>query len=305
MKVATRLLGFCLLLAVAFGVAVAVGGATDVKPKHGGHSGDAMSDMPGMSADAHGGDAHGGDAMSDMPGMSTAGGELPPGLAVAQGDVRLVPERTTFQAGRAAPFRFQIVDKQGRAVRDFDVEHTKRMHLIAVRRDYAGYQHVHPVMADDGTWSVPLRFDDAGVYRVFADFQLPGVGKTVLATDVFVPGDFQPQAVPAPVERTSVDGYDVTIRGAPRAGSEGTLTFAVSREGKPVAVQPYLGADGHLVALRDGDLAYLHVHPQETPGSGGPIVFMTEYPSVGTYRLFLQFKHENRIHTAAFTQEVK
>jgi hypothetical protein len=190
-------------------------------------------------------------------------------------------------------------------VRDFDVEHTKRMHMIAVRRDLTGYQHVHPVQAADGSWSVPLRFAQAGVYRVYADFTAHGQEKTTLATDVFVPGDFEPQALPAPATRVSVDGYDVALKGAPKAGAEGDLEFTVTKDGKPVAVQPYLGADGHLVALREGDLAYLHVHPQETPGSGGPIKFMTEYSSAGRYRLFLQFKHDNKIHTAAFTQEVK
>ena len=27
-------------------------------------------------------------------------------------------------------------------------------------------------------------------------------------------------------------------------------------------MEPYLGAKGHLVALREGDLAYLHIHPE-------------------------------------------
>ena len=31
---------------------------------------------------------------------------------------------------------------------------------------------------------------------------------------------------------------------------------------------------------------------------------MTEFPSEGRYRLYLQFKHEGRVHTAEFTQEV-
>jgi hypothetical protein len=83
------------------------------------------------------------------------------------------------------------------------------------------------------------------------------------------------------------------------------------REGEPVAVEPYLGAGGHLVTLRDGDLAYLHVHPSghgagehnDAP-AGEPIAFTTEFPSDGRYRLFLQFKHEGRVHTAAFTKEV-
>ena len=46
-------------------------------------------------------------------------------------------------------------------------------------------------------------------------------------------------------------------------------------------LQPYLAAYGHLVALRQGDLAYLHVHPDGEPGDGrtkaGPdIVFHTD-----------------------------
>ena len=31
---------------------------------------------------------------------------------------------------------------------------------------------------------------------------------------------------------------------------------------------------------------------------------MTEFPSEGRYRLYLQFKHEGRVHTAEFTHEV-
>jgi hypothetical protein len=73
----------------------------------------------------------------------------------------------------------------------------------------------------------------------------------------------------------------------------------VTRDGRPVAVEPYLGAKGHLVALRQGDLAFLHVHPDESS-----LRFMAEFPTAGRYRLFLQFKTQGRVHTAAFTQEV-
>ncbi len=71
-------------------------------------------------------------------------------------------------------------------------------------------------------------------------------------------------------------------------------------------LQPYLAAYGHLVALRQGDLAYLHVHPDGAPGDGrtkaGPaIVFHTTAPSDGTYRLFLDFKHGGVVRTAEFT----
>ncbi len=98
------------------------------------------------------------------------------------------------------------------------------------------------------------------------------------------------------------------MEGGETAGKEEELRFAISLQGKPVTVEPYLGAGGHLVALREGDLAYLHVHPADHGAAHGDaaerVAFMTEFPTEGRYRLFLQFKHEGKVHTAAFTQEV-
>ena len=61
----------------------------------------------------------------------------------------------------------------------------------------------------------------------------------------------------------------------------------------------YLGAKGHLVALREGDLAFLHVHPD-----ADRLRFRATFPTAGRYRLFLQFQVDRRVHTAAFTHEV-
>jgi hypothetical protein len=67
-------------------------------------------------------------------------------------------------------------------------------------------------------------------------------------------------------------------------------------------LQDYVGMRGHLVALHEGDLAYSHVHP--LAGSArGEIDFHSELQAPGRYRLFLQFKTEGRVHTAAFTAE--
>jgi hypothetical protein len=74
------------------------------------------------------------------------------------------------------------------------------------------------------------------------------------------------------------------------------------------SLQPYLGAFGHLVSLRDGDLAYLHTHPAAEAHDGdrgGPTVaFATEFPTAGSYRLFLDFKADGKVHTAEFTVTV-
>ena len=77
-------------------------------------------------------------------------------------------------------------------------------------------------------------------------------------------GLFVPVPLPAASNQASTDGYDVTLGGRPIAGQESELTFTVRRNGEPVTdLEPYLGAFGHLVSLRGGDLAYLHTHPAE------------------------------------------
>jgi len=120
-----------------------------------------------------------------------------------------------------------------------------------------------------------------------------------LGSDLSVPGELVPQPLPEPAAVAQVDGFTVALTGELAAGRESELILSVSRDGKPVTdLQPYLGAYGHLVALREGDLAYLHVHP------GDGLSFMSELPSAGRYRLFLQCKHDGVVRTAPFTLEV-
>jgi hypothetical protein len=276
-----KLAAFGGTLILLLGGGFAVGKALDPAPPRT-HEANAMTEM--KSGTGHG-------AMAADPIR---------GLAVAENGLRLVVATPAFARGRTETLRFRIVDRRGQAVRDFDVEHTKRMHLIVVRRDLTGFQHLHPRQNADGEWTVPLRLDAAGSYRVFADFSHDGEA-TTLASDLRVDGAANLVPLPAPAtEANTDDGYSVRMdEAAPHAGEEDAIRFTVLHDGKRVKVQPYLGANGHLVALREGDLAFLHVHPME-----GTTKFESTFPTVGRYRLFLQFKHAGRVHMAAFTQEV-
>jgi hypothetical protein len=226
------------------------------------------------------------------------------GLASSAAGFRFVTERTTLPVGKTTTFRFRIVDAAGRARQNFDLDGGVRLHLIVARRDFVGYQHLHPTAQADGSWSVPVELGAAGAYRAFADFDAGGA-KTVLGHDLFVPGQFAPAPLPAVRATGSADGYSVSVaHAALHAGKEGELRFLVRREGRPVpSFQSYVGHRGHLVALRDGDLAYLHVHPLPE-GGAGEIVFHAELPTAGSYRLFLQFKRDGAVHTVPFTVEV-
>jgi hypothetical protein len=274
MNVASRLAGFAAVLALVFAGAAFAGSRVDV------HPGKTATEKPAMGA-------------MDAP-------QPVRGLAVSEKGLTLELARRIVPQGKPFALAFRIVDGRGQTVRDFDVEHTKRMHFIVVRRDMTGFQHLHPTENADGTWSLPVTFREAGSYRVFADFSVGEMPYT-LADDIAVDGSVRSRALPAPAKDFDVDGLRVRLTGgAAKAGTESELGFTVTRQGRPVAVQDYLGAKGHLVALREGDLAFLHVHPDENR-----LKFMATFPTAGSYRLFLQFKTDDgRLHTAAFTQEV-
>ncbi|MEV0676426.1 hypothetical protein AB0I60_07855 [Actinosynnema sp. NPDC050436] len=296
MSTTAKLSAYGVALVLVAGAAWAVGSAVGplrADPAERGHGG------------AHGGeDAGHGDGHGAT--VAEAEQDQPAGLASSRGGYTLTPTDPTPVAG--TPFTFRIDDHDGRAVTAFEVEHDERMHLVVVRRDTAGFRHVHPAMAPDGTWSVPLDLPDAGTYRVFADFTPTGGPALTLGADVSVPGPFEPRAF-APSRVAEVDGYQVRLTGDLVPGEASPITLTVAKDGSPVTdLEPYLAAYGHLVALRHGDLAYLHVHPDGSPGDGrtapGPgIAFVAEVPTAGTYRLFLDFRHAGAVRTAEFTVE--
>jgi hypothetical protein len=291
MNTAAKLSAYGVALALVAGGAWAAG--TAVGPFAG------AAGLPG-GEDAGHGDAHSG-TVAEAPQADEPGG-----LASSRGGYTLTPTSTTLTPGTTQPFSFRILGPDGAPVTGYDVEHEKRMHLIVVRRDTAGFQHIHPELGTDGVWTVPLALPQAGSYRVFADFKPSGGKATTLGADVAAAGDFKP-AEYQPSRVANVDGYQVRLDGDLAPGKSSKVTLTVTKDGREVTdLQPYLGAYGHLVALRGGDLAYLHVHPDGEPGDGrtapGPAVtFFAEVPSAGTYRLFLDFQHQGKVRTAEFT----
>lgn len=302
MSAAARIGGFAALLLVVLAAAAFAGSriSPDIEEggSHEGSTGKELMNPHGVETNEAEKPAHGGHEEE----MTTSA--ILPGLAVAQDGYRLVASGQILSAETLQTLNFRIESDDGSTVSDFGVEHDRRMHLIVVRRDFQGFQHLHPEQRPDGGWSVEVGGLQPGVYRAFADFSTAGRSIT-LANDLFVPGRFEPKRL-APFSRTSDagEGYEVTIS-SPRAigGETVPVDFDVTLNGRAIdAVEPYLGADGHLVALREGDQAFLHTHPEGEPGGPGPIKFEVNYPTTGRYRLFLQFKHEGKVHTAAFTQ---
>jgi hypothetical protein len=294
MNTRTKLGLFAAGLAVAFAAAAGVGGLVDP-----------VADARSTAAAGHEGMTAGDDAVP--PPAAADAGELPGGLMISQRGYTLALARDSAPAGPAVPVAFSVLGPDGAPVTDYERSHDKDLHLIAVRRDLTGFQHVHPRLSPDGTWRTPLSLAP-GDWRVFADFTPAGQDDGLtLGADLAVSGAYTSRPLPEPVATAEVGEYTVALSGRLVPGRDAKLDLTVSRNGRPVTdLEPYLAAYGHLVALRDGDLAYLHVHPDGSPVDGrtrpGPTVtFHTSVPSPGAYRLFLDFRHQGVVRTAAFT----
>jgi hypothetical protein len=311
--VPARLVGYAGLVALVFGVAWVAGAWFGPEQP--------VSAATGTATGAAGHDDGGAEPMAEGDHEASEDDEahaadVPPGLQVSQDGYTLRPAAAVHPAGDRVPFAFEVTGPDGRPLTSYEPTHEKELHLIVVRRDLSGFQHVHPVRDATGRWSVPLDLRAAGTYRVFADFAPggqagePGAATSLtLGTDIAVGGAYTPAPLPPPAARAAVDGYEVALTGTPEPGREVELAFTVTRDGAPVTgLQPYLGAFGHLVSLRTGDLAYLHTHPAEEAhagDSGGPEVrFATTFPTAGSYRLFLDFQVGGAVRTAAFTVTV-
>lgn len=289
MNTAAKLGSYALGLAVLFGGALGVGKVAGPTPP-----------QPAATADSggHAGDGH---AAEQEQGQKQAVSDTPGGLQVSQNGYTLNPI-TPLTTGKPTDFEFTVIGPDEQPVTAYQVEHDKKLHFIVASRDLTSFQHLHPEMAPDGTWSVKLTLPKAGAYRAFADFVPTGGEKLTLGADLQAAGDYQPEPLPHVSRTAEVGDYTVGLEGDLVPGRSSKLTLTVSKDGKPVDdLEPYLGAYGHLVALRAGDLAYLHVHPEESKTAGPGITFYAEAPSRGDYRLFLDFKHGGEVRTASFT----
>ena len=242
-------------------------------------------------------------------GDGATGETLATGTTVSAGGYTLQPLERSQPPGVRADYRFRIVGTDRQPATRFAVVHDKPLHLIVVGRDLSGYQHLHPTMAPDGTWSVPVTLARPGGYRVYADFSVTAANGTqlplVLGVDHTCPARtprprcrrHRPQATAGP--------YAVSMNGTPTVGVTAPMHFQVAAPTPttPAQLERYLGAYGHLVVVREGDLGYVHVHPEQELVDG-TVKFWLTAPSSGRYRAFFDFQVAGKVHTGEFTINV-
>jgi len=217
------------------------------------------------------------------------------GAMVESAAVHLALTERMLSPGRR-DVSFQVQDHEGRPVTSFDTKHEKQLHLIVLGTgNLTDFQHVHPTMAPDGTWTVRLKLGPGLTYRLYADGSTGG-SDFVAGAEVVTTGRSTFQGpVPMPATRDQVDGLTVDLD-----NGHDTARLTVTRDGAPVELEQYLGALGHLVVIRVDDLSYLHVHPEE----GATPRFAVAGLAPGRYRYFFDFKVDGVVRTAAYTVDI-
>lgn len=236
-------------------------------------------------------------------------------------EVETVSSLNNIQPNQPTNFIYKIKDDQGNILKDFDVVHEKVMHFLVVRKDLQYFQHLHPSFnAATGEFEIPITFSADGDYRAFADFtptmsQMGTDGSKLPVTifqDIKVGNLANYKRLPiGGTERTKIYGnYEITLIPSSDllvSKNSQNFDFEIKKGGTLVTnLEPYLGALGHTVVLREGDLQFVHAHAIQKPSDlqTGKVRFAITFPEAGNYKLFSQFQHEGEIITSDFVVNV-
>ncbi len=246
-------------------------------------------------------------------------------------DLNLISGKT-YPTAKPVTLHFSIQDQNSKTLKDFDTVHTKKLHLIVVRKDRTNFQHVHPVLDQEtGMFTLDrFSFPTDGQYRLYADFTASNSQKDEMVMklaatpyqDVHVGDTAKYSAQPLGDDKlmSSTNGFDTNIyfpSGGDSPGGkvstnftarqESTVAIEINKDGQPFkSLQTYLGALGHMVVLGP-NLEYIHAHPQagDVNNQSGLIVFAVNFPEAGRYKLFLQTQANNQVNTTDYTLSVK
>jgi Heavy metal binding domain len=225
-------------------------------------------------------------------------------------EMRLTKTPEAVEAGKPVKLAFRPVDK---AAPDAPVPlalvHEKKIHLIIVSRDLSEFFHEHPTFGADGAYTQEFTFKTGGDYVLFQDYTPDGDRHQLGRQDVTVNGAKRPAVKFDKDVMTwkDADGYaaELTFDQPAKVGASLAVQTRITRNGQPVTdLDNYLGALGHMVIISEDTKQYLHVHPQDQTDKGPAVGFHTQFEQAGRYRVFLQFNHGDKIHTADFVVNV-
>ena len=210
------------------------------------------------------------------------------------------------------------------AIKSYQVEMTKKLHVIIVSDDFKTFLHIHPVIGANGHFLITQKFPAAGTYFVYADGLPNQLNHQVFRFKMDVGhGSQGARNLASTGMGVKAGPYEVDLSTVRlHSGRMEMVDVQVLENGAPAKdLHSYLGANAHAVFLNAGDLSYVHVHPMsmdmmdmsmdmskpmpelaEGAKVGSEMMLHIALREPGTYKLWLQFKGANdQLYIAEFT----
>ncbi len=252
-----------------------------------------------------------------------------------------------LEAGRQV-LEMKIEDQRSKEWSPLMPDHGKLMHLFLLREPgLDAFAHLHPVPEGKEAFRTSLPPLPPGSYRVYADVvHESGFPQTLVDTVKIPAGQGGPAADPddswraaQPISQAAgpkisllEDGSTMLWLQEPLVvNRESTLRFEVrTPDGRPAALEPYMGMQSHAIISRDDGKVFIHLHPMgsinmaaqqafarkemETGGgmtgmdpsahaqhaAANVVSFPYAFPQPGRYRIWVQVKRSGRVLTGVF-----
>jgi hypothetical protein len=224
------------------------------------------------------------------------------------------------------------------ALKRYDTELNRQMHVIAVSDDLSVFMHHHIAHVIDGHGQLRMMFPAPGLYHLYVDAAPKTIGQQVLRFDLTVGDDPAPPLSARPLDRPETGAraglYTLDFDRLDLAGGVASqIKLHISEHGKPAQdLRDYLGVAAHVVLIGADSLNYGHVHAMagmagsgmagmdmmkhdagdaEHPMAEGeatvPADLTLHLPALppGPYKLWVQFMGGRTLYTVPFVTVVK
>ena len=220
-------------------------------------------------------------------------------------DGRCDDRRTRGPAGLRVAIRNP---SDGSLVRSFEVVHEKPFHLFVVGRDLRFFRHLYPALLPDGSLEAREEIPP-GEYPVAADFLPSGGSPQFLHRVIDLRGDSRgTRKAELSTPGSPGNAYDVVtnvriqpISSGLSAGHTTAFHVMLSRteDGRPIVnLEPYLGAGGDLLAVREDLTEVVHAHASVADLPGSLLTFDMTLPKPGAYAVWVEFQRFGETLTA-------
>lgn len=205
--------------------------------------------------------------------------------------------------GEPLDLNFRIKGKEGVLLKkDLAETHEKLLHFVVVDAGLDDFNHLHPSVADDGTWTQRVTLRHRGSYLLFAEGQT-AKGSAFVARRP-VRGSREASDSPTKFEvslrsKTGEAEAEIVNPDEVRSGADSNVRVRVTPAD---GWEPYLGAPGHLILIDKEGKEFVHAHP--TRMEGGIADFHAVFKKAGLYRGWAQFQRDGRVLTFPFTIDV-